>query len=146
MNKKTAILAASMLGFGAIASVGIQAFAQTPTTTAATPVVQASTTAKDTPSSHHAPMGGDGVVASINGTTVVMSEEADEGGTSYTVDASKVTNLGTIKVGDKVFVQGTTNGTNVVATSISLKHGGDKNEAPDAKDANGNDTETNDGN
>jgi hypothetical protein len=80
----------------------------------------------------HAPLGGDGVVASITGTTIVIGEESDEGGASYTVDASKATftnngvagSLSDIKVGEKVFVQGTTNGTNVIATSVSVGHPG----------------------
>ncbi len=80
----------------------------------------------------HAPLGNDGIVSSINGTSIVMVEEADEGGASYTIDASRaiITNntgagtLSDLKVGEKIFVQGTVNGTNVVATSISLGHPG----------------------
>jgi hypothetical protein len=80
----------------------------------------------------HAPLGGDGVVSSISGTTIVMGEESNEGGASYTIDASKATvtnngvaaNLSDIKVGAKIFVQGTTSGTNVSATSISLSRKG----------------------
>ncbi len=80
----------------------------------------------------HAPLGGDGVVSSITGTTIVVGEESDEGGASYTVDASKATfsnngvagSISDIKVGEKIFVQGTTNGTNVSATSISVGHPG----------------------
>lgn len=76
----------------------------------------------------HAPLGGDGVVSSITGTTIVMSEESNENGSSYTIDASKATftnngvagSISDIKVGEKIFVQGTTTGTNVVATSISV--------------------------
>src|SRR5579859_7585683 len=75
----------------------------------------------------HAPLGGDGNVVSINGTTIVMQEESEEGGASYTVDASNATfkkngataTIADIKVGDKIFVQGTTSGTSVAATSIS---------------------------
>jgi hypothetical protein len=59
-----------------------------------------------------------------------MQEEAEEGGASYTIDATSatVTNNGAaatiadIKVGDKIFVQGTTSGNDVTATSISLGH------------------------
>ena len=80
----------------------------------------------------HAPLGGDGNITAINGTTITMQEEADEGGASYTVDTSQatITNngataaLSALKVGDKIFVQGTTSGTNVTATSISLGFGG----------------------
>ena len=79
---------------------------------------------------HHAPLGGDGVVSSISGTTIVVAEESDEGAGTYTVDAAKaaITNNGAIatladiKVGAKIFVQGTVTGTNVAATSISLGH------------------------
>jgi len=80
----------------------------------------------------HAPLGGDGNITAISGTTITMQEEADEGGASYTVDASQATvtnngataDLSALKVGDKIFVQGTTSGTNVTATSISLGFGG----------------------
>jgi hypothetical protein len=80
----------------------------------------------------HRPLGGDGVVASITGSTIVMAEESDEGNASYTVDASKATvtnngaaaTLADVKVGAKIFVTGVTTGTNVAATSISLGHGG----------------------
>ena len=89
----------------------------------------------------HSPLGGDGTVSSISGTTIVISEESNEGGASYTVDASKatVTNNGAaatltdVKVGAKVFVQGAVNGTSVSATSISLggHHGIGHKEAND---------------
>ena len=86
----------------------------------------------DTNEHGHAPLGGDGVVSSITGSTIVVAEESDEGGASYTVDASKATvtnngvsaSLSDIKVGEKIFVEGSVNGTNVVATSISLGHHG----------------------
>jgi hypothetical protein len=82
----------------------------------------------------HAPLGGDGNITAINDNTITMTEEANEGGASYTIDASKanVTNNGAqasvsdLKVGDKIFVQGTTNGNNVTATSISLGHPGER--------------------
>ena len=94
----------------------------------------------DTDKAHgHRPLGGDGVVASISGTTIVVSEESDEGGASYTVDASKATvtkngasaSLSDIKVGDKIFVDGAVNGNTVSATSISLGHRGDDGDADD---------------
>lgn len=80
----------------------------------------------------HAPLGGDGNITAINGTTVTMQEEADEGGAFYTVDAANATvtsngaasSLSILKVGDKIFVQGATSGTQVAATSISLGHAG----------------------
>ncbi|MDB5195461.1 MAG: hypothetical protein JWO84_645 [Parcubacteria group bacterium] len=61
-----------------------------------------------------------------------MTEESDEGGATYTVDASSATvtkagasaSLASIAVGDKIFVKGTVAGTNVTATSISYGHGG----------------------
>lgn len=82
----------------------------------------------------HFPMGGDGVVASVNGTTIVMAEESDEGNGSYTVDASTATvtnegataKLSDLKVGDKIFVEGVTTGTSVKATMVSLGHPGEK--------------------
>ena len=132
---------------GSVGAIALQSHAQTtPTVTdnsaAVTTPAPASTpspaptsapAAVATPKTHgHAPMGGDGVIASINGKTIVMSEEADEGGASYTVDANNaaVTNSGAaaqitdLKVGDKIFVQGTVSGTNVAATSISKGHMG----------------------
>ena len=109
-------------------------------------IANASDTEKDTPESPndpadtdtgtkthgHAPLGGDGVVSSISGSTIVVGEESDEGGALYTVDASKATvtnngasaSLSDIKVGAKIFVEGRVNGTSVVATSISLGHHG----------------------
>jgi len=82
----------------------------------------------------HAPLGGDGMVASISGTTIVIGEEANEGGAAYTVDASKATvtknssaaQLSDIKVGDKIFVQGAVSGTNVAATSVLVGHPGER--------------------
>jgi hypothetical protein len=61
-----------------------------------------------------------------------MQEEADEGGAVYTVNASAATfskdgataTIGDIKVGDKIFVEGTVSGTNVTATSVNLGHPG----------------------
>ncbi len=78
----------------------------------------------------HAPAGNDGNITAINGNTITMQEEADEGGASYAVDASNatVTNNGVastvsnLKVGDKIFVQGTVTGTNVAATEVSVGH------------------------
>ena len=123
------------LGLGA----GAVTFAQTATTTnspasAVTAAATGSATADATAAKPqgHRPLGNDGIISSINGTSIVMAEEADEGGASYTVDASNATftnngaaaTLADLKVGDKIFVEGTTNGTTVVATSVSLGHGG----------------------
>ena len=74
----------------------------------------------------HAPLGNDGTVTAINGTTITMQEEADEGGAIYSVDASKATfvakgvggTIADIKVGNKIMVHGTVNGTSVTATEI----------------------------
>ena len=79
----------------------------------------------------HAPLGQDGNVTAINGNTITMQEESDEGGASYTVDAGSATvtkdgaasNLAAIKVGDKIFVKGTVTGGNVTATAIADGHG-----------------------
>ena len=139
-----ALVTGGMALVGLVAGVATMASAQTTTTTNTPAVVTSSSTTVDTPESAndpvdaptasethgHAPMGGDGVVSSINGTTIIMSEEANEGNASYTVDASKatVTNKGAaatladIKVGDKIFVQGAVSGTSVAATSVSLGH------------------------
>lgn len=105
--------------------------AATPTTPVVDPTD--STGTPDVGKAHgHAPMGGDGNITAINGTTISMQEESDEGGATYTIDASNATvtnngaasSLSNLKAGDKIFVQGQTSGTNVVATSISLGHPG----------------------
>lgn len=123
-NKLVYIVAGSALLLGAVGSIAFQTFAaQTSTTsTTTTPVVQNSTTTNEPMHQGHMPLGQDGIVSSVNGSTIVMGEEADEGGASYTVDASAVTQLPAIKVGDKIFVEGTVTGTTVKATSISLGH------------------------
>jgi hypothetical protein len=160
LKNKLAIsaLAGAMALVGMIGGTALMASAQTATTTTAPAAVTNSsgstTGAVDTPESandpadtgtgsetqHHAPLGGDGIVSSISGTTIVIGEESNEGGASYTVDASKATvtnngaaaTLADIKVGDKVFVQGSVNGTSVTATSVSLGHpGGHANKAGD---------------
>jgi len=134
----TPLIAAALvagIGTGAFALAGAQsaAAAETSTTTTATSQVAAAPGASSTTHPHgHAPLGGDGTVASISGTTLTMTEESDEGGATYTVDASSATitkngtaaSLATIAVGDKIFVKGTVTGTNVVATSINDGHGG----------------------
>ncbi len=153
----TTLLAGGMAVIGMIAGTAFIASAQTSSTTAVTPATTSVTaqTAVDTPepgdvadvpgvteskTQGHAPLGGDGVVASITGTTIVMGEESNEGGASYTIDASKATvtnngaagTLADVKVGEKIFVQGTTSGTNVTATSISVGgHGGHMDKAGD---------------
>jgi hypothetical protein len=109
--------------------------ATSPTATTAEPVT--ANDPADAPSAapevhKHAPMGGDGNITAVNGTTITMTEESDEGGASYTIDASKATfdingttgSISSLKVGDKIFVQGTTNGTSVAATSVSVGHHG----------------------
>jgi len=137
------LIAGGMVIIGLIAGVATMASAQTATPTPTTTTTAAVTQTVDTPepgdvadattTTHgHAPIGGDGVVSSITGTTIVMAEESDEGGASYTIDASKATvtnngaaaTLADVKVGAKIFVSGTISGTNVAATSISLGHPG----------------------
>lgn len=147
-NKLSAsLLVGGMALTGLVAGIATMASAQSVTApTPATTTVSTQTQTIDTPekgdmpdvttgSTHgHAPIGGDGVISSITGTTILMGEESDEGGASYTIDASKavVTNNGTagsltdLKVGQKIFVQGSTSGTNVSATSISVGRHGEK--------------------
>lgn len=143
-SKLAAPLVAVALLAGAGAGVASLASAQSsPTTTTA---ASAATGTSNTQANRHAPLGGDGNITSINGTTIVMAEEADEGGTSYTIDGSKAvvtkdgaaSTLSALAVGDKIFVEGATSGTNIVATAISNGHGGRGGHKPD------NDTETND--
>ena len=152
-NKLTLSLAALAMSLvGMVGGTALVASAQGASTTTNVPATITTTStsatgAVDTPESAndpadidtgskthgHAPLGGDGVVSSVNGTTIVMGEESDEGGASYTIDASKATvmnngvsgTLADIKVGEKIFVQGTTSGTNVIATSVSVGHHGE---------------------
>jgi hypothetical protein len=143
---KTMVAALSSLGLltGIAGTVALQTHAQTPgtPTTSVSATADASTTARQKMKGH-APLGGDGNITAINGTTITMQEEADEGGASYTVDASNatVTNNGAtavlsdLKVGDKIFVQGTTSGTNVAATQVSLGHQGHRGHAPSGAQA-----------
>jgi hypothetical protein len=130
----TPLLAIAMFA-GAGAGVAALASAQTATDTTSTSPAAATTNTAGVTQNHpmgHAPLGGDGNVTAINGTIITMQEEADEGGASYTVDTSGATvtkdgataALSDIQTGDKIFVQGTTSGTNVTATSISLGHPG----------------------
>ncbi len=101
---------------------------QTGDTDTAAGATTGTATTPDAKTKSHAPLGGDGAVTAIDGTTITMQEEADEGGAIYTVNAGNATitnngaaaDLSALKVGDKIFVQGTTSGTNVTATSISL--------------------------
>jgi hypothetical protein len=160
-NKLTLSIAGGAMALvGMIGGTALMASAQsTPavvtTTTAAASAVDTPESATDqadttsgTDTHGHAPLGGDGVVASITGTTIVIGEEANEGNASYTIDASKaiVTNNGVagtlsdIKVGTKIFVQGVTTGTNVAATSISIGHPGnhaDKADGTEGADSSG---------
>jgi hypothetical protein len=149
-NKKVmALMIALGLLIGGAGVLAIQTHAQSNSSAVQTNIQSGDQNGPDNVNYGHRPLGGDGVVSSISGTTIVMSEESDEGGASYTIDASSATvtnngvtaQLSDIKVGDKIFVEGTVNGTNVKATSISLGHPGDKNEA--GKDANENETNDN---
>ena len=143
------LIAGGMAIIGLVAGIATMASAQTVAPTPAT-TTAAVTQTVDTPepgdvadatTTHgHAPIGGDGIVSSITGTTIVMAEESDEGGASYTIDASKATvtnngaaaTLADVKVGTKIFVSGATSGTNVTATSISVGgHGGHMDKAND---------------
>lgn len=127
------LLIGGMTLIGLMGGIAAMASAQSVAITTSTPTSNVINTSSTTTSKTrgHTPLGGDGIVSSITGTTIVMTEESDEGGASYTVDVSngKLTvngaaaSISDIKVGQKIFVQGTTNGTNVVATSVSVGHG-----------------------
>ena len=153
-NKATLAIAGIMAVVGALGGTAFIASAQssTATNTAAAVTSRVATNTVDTPESPNDPadtdmgttrghrqLGGDGVVISISGTTIVVGEESDEGGASYTVDASKATvtsngasaKLSDIKVGDKIFVDGAVSGNTINATSVSLGHGGDHKDAND---------------
>jgi hypothetical protein len=101
--------------------------------------------APDTQGHGHAPLGGDGVVSSVSGSTIVMAEESDEGSASYTIDASAATimnngvagSISDIKAGEKIFVKGATSGTNVTATSISIGHPGGRGDKAGDTDGTG---------
>jgi hypothetical protein len=169
-NKLTSTLvfggmALTGLVVGVATIAGAQSIGMTTTTAPVTTTAITSTTAIDTPEAgdvadtqtetkayDHAPLGGDGIVTSINGTTIVFGEESDESAVSYTVDARKATitnngvaaTLADIKVGAKIFVKGTVTGTNVTATDISLGHGGIHHESGNDAEG-GNNTEGTDG-
>ncbi|MCX6738261.1 MAG: hypothetical protein NTY11_02510 [Candidatus Parcubacteria bacterium] len=132
ITKTSAILLIS-LGFiggmvGTIASQAHAADTTTATTTTETITTTNPVATGNTLPKGHSPLGGDGNITAINGTTITMQEESDEGGAIYSIDASNATmtnngataDLSVLKVGDKIFVQGTTSGTNVTATSISI--------------------------
>jgi hypothetical protein len=135
---KVLVGAAMIAGLGA--GVAGIASAQTAATTSTTPaavstsaVTTTSTTATTAAKPQgHRPIGQDGVITAINGTTITMAEESDEGGASYTVNTSSATitkdgaasTLTSFAVGDKIFVDGTISGTSVTATSVSNGHGG----------------------
>jgi len=142
----TPLISAIALLAGLGAGIAGIAGAQTATVAATTTTTNSSTSdPTDAPHQGHAPLGGDGNITSINGTTITLSEENNEGGASYTIDASKATvtkagataQLSDLKVGDKIFVQGSVSGTSVAATSISdgphgmrgMGHGGPDTDA-----------------
>ncbi len=127
ITKKGAVLLGVLgLVIGIAGTAALQSYAATDSQ--ATSTATADMSAARSKQGGHAPLGGDGNVTAINGNLITMQEEADEGGGLYTVDAGSaaITNNGAaagiadIKVGDKIFVQGTVNGNNVAATAISL--------------------------
>ena len=69
----------------------------------------------------------DGNVTAINGTTFTLTEESNEGGAVYTVNAGAATvtkngatsALSAIAVGDKVSVEGAISGNTITATTVS---------------------------
>jgi hypothetical protein len=148
--KKSALLFGCfglIFGIGATAAMRSYAATSSPTTTldSTTAAPAADTAATNQPKKgSHAALGNDGNVTAISGNTITMQEESDEGGASYTVDASKatITNNGAaatvadIKVGDRIFVQGNVSGTNVIATSVSLGGGRGRGHAALGNDGN----------
>ncbi len=123
------LLAAVMvagIGMGAFALAGAQTASAADAATTSAVSMSTTGTAPHLGSHGHAPIGQDGIVANISGTTIAMTEEADEGGTTYTVDASNATvtkdgtasTLSNIAVGDKIFVKGVATGTTVVASNV----------------------------
>src|SRR6185295_12510119 len=128
-KSKIAAIVFSALGLigGSAATIAMQTHAadSTSTTTAAATANPSGNT-NPMPNMRHAPLGNDGTITAINGNTISMQEEADEGGAVYSVDATNagITNNGAtatiadLKVGDKIMVEGTVTGTNVVATKI----------------------------
>ncbi len=114
----------TLLGGGALAGYASLAGAQTTTGTTGTGASQMRLM-----QSPHV----DGTISAINGSTITITEEANEGGGTVTIDASgatftkdgKTATLSDFKIGGKVFAVGTVNGTNVVATKVfSGKMGG----------------------
>jgi hypothetical protein len=129
-NTKALMLGSLGLLGGIAITAAVQTYAAGATTTVPNATGTPSQVASGVRPHGHAPLGGDGNITAINGTTITMQEESDEGGASYTIDASKATvanngtasTLSALQVGDKIFVQGTTNGNNVTAAAISLGH------------------------
>ena len=120
------------LGLGLAGVAAAQTATSPVTTTGATSVVTTSVTGTPSQPQGHRPLGKDGIVVSVSGTTVIMAEESDEGGATYTVDASGATvtnngstvDLSSLTAGEKIFVEGTVSGTTVTATSLSTGPGG----------------------
>lgn len=149
MKKKnyfTPLLVATLMA-GAGAGVAGFASAQTASSSVSVPSTTLDRSPTNvSPGQHrggHAPLGNDGNITAISGSTITMSEESDEGGASYTVDASKATflkdgapaTIADLKVGDKVFIKGTVTGTTVAATEVSLgrpQHQGRGSRAPNS--------------
>ena len=129
-NKPLIITVAAALAIGAASTVALQTFAQQSNTSSSNATANPISSVIN--KIRHAPLGKDGNVTGVSGTTITMTEEADEGGASYTIDASKASfsnngataQLSDIKVGDKVFVEGTVSGNNVAAISASVRNYG----------------------
>jgi len=129
ISKKVGIISLFAVTALAGAAIGAGFIVHGQTGTQAAPAVSPSVSglAKDF-MKHHAPLGGDGTITAINGATITMTEEANEGGATYTINTSGATltkggaaaQLSDFKVGEKIFVQGKVDGANVSATSISL--------------------------
>lgn len=115
---------------------GMTGLASAQTSTPTTPTTPTATVS-ERPQGHR-PLGQDGVISAINGTTITMSEEADEGGATYTVNASGAGDISTLKVGDKVFVDGAVSGTGVTATKISAHPSHSQNDVSDGDGENPN--------
>ncbi len=127
MNKKKLMMPLLAAGLVAGAAAGYAGLASAQTSAAAT------TGMGIVPASGVPPSGGfrggphvDGTVTAVSGNIVTVTEEANEGGTVYSVDTSGATitkdgaasTLSAVAVGDHVFARGTVNGKNVTASRL----------------------------
>ena len=123
------VLGLALIG-GAAASYVNLAFAETTASSTGPPAGHTQTHNKrhstGKPKQHEL----NGVVTALSGTTTITIQKTGKGGVLYTIDASGAavmkdgvaSPLSSVIIGDKIFVKGTVNGTNITATVITDGH------------------------